>query len=151
MSCIYPNLQSFIHVKEWDVVYTQDSEGKSSREKKEGEKPLNRQYFPQMENVGDILSPWSIWLGECFIWTGRLSGKAWCYDLLKVQREGNYNVVGNGTYVCMCLQLYVDEYILAHVTASLKKEGKDSSVRWWAVHNISVPWCTLLFLFYDIL
>lgn len=32
MSCIYPNLQSFIHLKQWDVVYTQDSEGKSSRE-----------------------------------------------------------------------------------------------------------------------
>lgn len=52
-----------------------------------------------MENVGDILSPRSIWLGECFIWTGRHSGKAWCYDLLKVPCEGNYNMVGNGTYI----------------------------------------------------
>lgn len=24
--------------------------------------PLNQQYFPHMENVGDILGPWSIWL-----------------------------------------------------------------------------------------
>lgn len=116
MSCIYPNLQSFKHLKQWDVVYTQE---KSSREGEEGEKTLNQQYFPQMENVGDILSPRSIWLGKCFIWTGRLSGKAWCYNLLKGQREGSCNVVGNGTYACvsacncMLMNIFVHMWLLA--------------------------------------
>lgn len=100
-------------------VYTRQWEEEQQREREEGEKPLNRQYFPQMENVGDILSPRSIWLGECFIWTGCLSGEAWCYDLLKVQREGNYNVVGNGTYVCVCacncmlMNIFVRMWLLA--------------------------------------
>ena len=122
MSCIYPNLQSFLHLKQWDTVYTQDSEGKSrerERERVEGEKRLNRQYLPQLENVGDILSPKSIWLGECFIWKGRLSGRTWCDDLLKVQCEGNYSVVGNATYVsvyacyCMLMNIFVRMWLLA--------------------------------------
>lgn len=89
------------------------------RERVEGEKRLNRQYLPQLENVGDILSPKSIWLGECFIWKGRLSGRTWCYELLKVQREGNYSVVGNATYVCvracycMLMNMFVRMWLLA--------------------------------------
>lgn len=119
------------------------------RERKEVEKALNRQYFPHMENVGDILRPRSIWLGGCFIWKGCLSGRAWSYDLLKNCVKGITNMVGNlYIYVCMCLQLYVDENVCVLVTASLRQEGNDGTVRWWA---ISFPLCILWFLFFDIL
>lgn len=98
--------------------------------RKEGEKPLNQQYFPQMENAGDILSPRSIWLGECFIWTGHLSGKAWCYDLLKVQHEGNCSVVGDGTYACAsaCNCVLMNIFIIWYVTVSLRRNFKDCSL-----------------------
>lgn len=44
-----------------------EEQQQQQREREEEEKPLNRQRFPQMENVEDILSPRSIWLGEGFI------------------------------------------------------------------------------------
>lgn len=111
------------------------------RERVEGEKRLNRQYLPQLENVGDILSPKSIWLGECFIWKGRLSGRTWCYELLKVQREGNYSVVGNATYVCVCAPATVCWWICLCACDCSPEEkglGQCSQMMSGAYHFISI-------------
>lgn len=63
MSCIYPNRQNFIHLKQRDAVCTQAGEGRG----RQGEKALNRHYFPRMETVGDVLGLRSTWLGEGFV------------------------------------------------------------------------------------
>lgn len=63
MSCIYPNLQSFIHLQQWDVLFAEDGS------EKEGDKidsiSLGRKI------VGDIPGgPKNIWVGQRSIWTG---------------------------------------------------------------------------------
>ena len=56
---------------------------------------------------------------------------AGCNVLLKLQREGNYQhgrTAGHIFYAFMCLQLYMEENICAHVTVC-PKEGDDGAVR----------------------
>lgn len=147
MSCIYTNLQGFIHLKQWDGVCAVDCEGESSSEterERRSRKPFELTVYPSHGKPGGYFRTQK-YLVALLLYLKRTS-----YYQILILFEGNYQHGGKAVlyiHVCPHLQLHADENICALVTASLKPEGNDGAVRWW---EISFPLCIVWLLLFDI-